>query len=695
MTLRTAPLPAPAPRTAADLPYPRALDLPTPVPLDPGADLRALDRAKILAAPDDPADWPRWRARLTRWRQEARARHPHDGAPYDAPAAAWAARAVSVGVAWLWDETLYDRATGRFTPDGYLDAADRDFGGHDAVVLWNGYPFLGLDGRDQFACCTAIPELPDVVRHFHDRGVRVMMAYNPWDTGTGRPDPAGHAAPLADLVAALDLDGVFLDTLRGGDDTLLTTVLAARPGTVFETESAVPTERVGVHLASWAQWWADGAVPGVPRARWFEPRHMTHATRRWHTDHRDELHSAWLSGGGVLVWENVFGAPVRWSARDRALLRAVLPARRHFAGHFTHGDWQPLAGTVTPTLPAARFHHDGVTLWPVVNRTGAPYHGPLLGHEPDPALEWYDAVAGVRLDGRLTGTLPRDGAACVAALPPHRARQPDFQALLRQARTTAARWSDETAPPPVILRRTPVPHAPHPAPPPGTVAVPAATLRLTTVHQVRECGLPGAAPYTDAWKPLPPLLHQDVTTEHTVTLTPCAVAVRETTNAEYAAFLTATGYVPRRTEGFLAHWDGDRPHPGTGDAPVVCVDLDDARAYAAWRGLRLPTPDEWQAAAGRLERAQPPVWNWTESEASDGRTRTAVLKGGAAHRAEGSEWYAPGGPRPPEYALPLPLPCAGSDRFTTVGFRCAADLPPATPSRTTARNARTPDREHP
>src|SRR5262249_9909879 len=75
------------------------------------------------------------------------------------------------------------------------------------------------------------------------------------------------------------------------------------------------------------------------------------------------------------------------------------------------------------------------------------------------------------------------------------------------------------------------------------------------------------------------------------------------------------------------------------------------------------------------ERGEPLVWNWTESETTDGRTRAAVLKGGAAHRAEGSEWYAPGGPRPADYALPLPLPSAGGDRFTTLGFRCAADLP--------------------
>ena len=35
---------------------------------------------------------------------------------------------------------------------------------------------------------------------------------------------------------------------------------------------------------------------------------MLHHTRRWNRDHTEELHSAWLNGVGVLVWESVFGA---------------------------------------------------------------------------------------------------------------------------------------------------------------------------------------------------------------------------------------------------------------------------------------------------------------------------------------------------------------------------------------------------
>jgi formylglycine-generating enzyme required for sulfatase activity len=171
-------------------------------------------------------------------------------------------------------------------------------------------------------------------------------------------------------------------------------------------------------------------------------------------------------------------------------------------------------------------------------------------------------------------------------------------------------------------------------------------------------------------------LHQLREDTRSVRLRPVAVDAAEVTNAEFAVFLAQADYRPRITHRFLAHWSGAAPAPGTEHEPVRYVDLDDARAYARWRGARLPNEDEWQAAAEdpASRRSEPAVWQWTESEHRDGRTRWVILKGGSWYAATGSDWYVDGGPQDPSWSLRFLLAQAGTGRSESIGFRCAVDL---------------------
>lgn len=200
---------------------------------------------------------------------------------------------------------------------------------------------------------------------------------------------------------------------------------------------------------------------------------------------------------------------------------------------------------------------------------------------------------------------------------------------------------------------------------------------LEVQYRVRETGLYGETPFVDEWKPPPSgYLHLTAVVIRAVKLTPFAIGAEEVTNAQYEAFMRASGYAPRRPERFLAHWTGGVPAADDRDRAVTYVDLDGARAYAVWAGFRFPTEDEWQVAAtfGAVHRLQPEVWNLTESEHTDGRTRFVILKGGSTFYNTGSVWYFDGGVQQPTVSAKLVTLAGGLVRSSSIGFKCAVDI---------------------
>ena len=104
---------------------------------------------------------------------------------------------------------------------------------------------------------------------------------------------------------------------------------------------------------------------------------------------------------------------------------------------------------------------------------------------------------------------------------------------------------------------------------------------------------------------------------HVVELAPFEIDKWPVTNGDYVRFVEDTDAEPpmyweREGEGWVRTAMGRRD-PVDLDAPVIHVSWHEAEAFAGWTGKRLPTEQEWEAAAPRLDGVGL-VWEWTSSD---------------------------------------------------------------------------------
>jgi len=666
-------------------------------------------------------DHDAWLADIRHWRSEHLIRVGYDGSRYDLPALKWTQSSFFQPQMMVQDRYFYDPVSRHYTVDRYLDDLDKRYGGIDAVLIWPTYPNMGIDDRNQHDLIRSMPGgvagVRQMIADFHKRGVRVLFPMMMWDQGTRDPGKPWPQA-IAELMAELGADGINGDTQDGVP--LAFSVAADKVGhpLAFEPEDGPSDEALAWNVMTWGQYTFPFA-PLVDKYKWLEPRHMVNISDRWNRDKTNDLQFAFFNGVGWESWENIWGIWNGITPRDAEATRRVAAIERAVAPFLSSIEWEPLAPMLRFGVFASRWPLDHQTVWTIVNRNEFDVEGQEIELQPEEGMRYFDLYHGTELKpehnalGKTVLSFTVEAHGYGALLAARTAPNAGIQTLMSKMKEMSAKplasYSHEWR----VLPQQIVPIAatkPPTSSPAGMMKIPAGEFLFKVqgieIEGSNDIGVDVQYPWEDS----PRRFH-----EHPMSVKSFWIDTYPVTNAQFKKFLDSTHYHPQDDLNFLRDWkDGSFP-AAWDDKPVTWVSLEDARAYAAWTGKRLPHEWEWQYAAqgsdGRMypwgndwnasavpvpdksrtvggpdavdahPQGSSPfgvmdlvgnVWQWTE-EFTDDHTRAGILRGGEYYQPQGSIWYFPQAYKLNEHGKLL-LTAPGLDRSGGIGFRCVQDV---------------------
>ncbi|MGO4211534.1 formylglycine-generating enzyme family protein [Terriglobus sp. 2YAB30_2] len=668
------------------------------------------------------ADYRVWLADLKAWRADRHIRMGYDSSLYELPALKWTQSSFIQPQMMIEDRYFFDIQSGKYTVDRYLDDLVKRYGGVDAVLIWQSYPNIGIDDRNQYDMLRDMPGgitgVKKMVDEFHQRSVKVFFPVMVWDQGT-RDEGKPNWTATAELLKAVGADGVNGDTLEGMPRAFHDATMKIGHPLALEPENMLTADDMLTwNTMSWG-YWRYPYAPEVSRYKWLEPRTMVNVSVRWSRKKTDNLQAAFFNGVGFESWENVWGIWNGLTPRDAETVRRLATMERALAPFLVSQGWQPYYPTETRGLFASFWPLNDDALWTLVNRSGYAMRENVLNVTNAPAgAKFYDVYHGTELTPRMHGkdallSLEIEPHGYGAVLQVTRALTAKEQTLLATMREMTQRPLESFSPEWTFLPQKLIDTAPALAPmafPEGMKKIPAGLYRFRVSGVEIEGNDDVGVDFQYPWEESPRRHH-----DHFMQMKSFWMDTYPVTNAQFKTFLDATSYQPSDTTNFLRDWKQKKYPDGWADRPVTWVSLEDARAYATWAGKRLPHEWEWQYAAQGLDGRRYPwgetwhdaavptpvkgrtltepdrvgahpqgaspfgvedmtgnVWQWTD-EYQDEHTRAAVLRGGSYFQPQGSEWYFPQAYQNELHGKFL-LMAPSEDRSGSVGFRCVMDI---------------------
>ncbi|RYZ47450.1 MAG: formylglycine-generating enzyme family protein, partial [Sphingobacteriales bacterium] len=646
---------------------------------------------ELFAGPG--GDHKTWLDSMNNWRTRLRDTLAFNTKQYERPELSWTKNIYSYAQVMSHDRYLYDPKKGEYTVDRFIDDVTKRYGGLDAVLIWPTYPNIGIDDRNQLDYLAAMPGghegVKKMVDAFHKKNVRVFFPIMIWDHGT-KPLDASMAIALTKAMIEVGADGLNGDTMPGVTEDYKTVYDSLHYALALQPELSLQNLKMAEwNTMSWGYFWEYAPKPGVSIYKWLEPRHQVQITNRWATDKTDDLQYAFFNGIGYNAWENIWGVWNQVTDRHAEMIRRIRTIYQQFPDVWSSTGWVPHLPLLQQDVYASVFPGAKETVYTFVNRdTAHDKKGELLKLPFSANAEYYDAWNGKQLKPRREGNdvfidlaIESRGFGAVVVITKGGATN-QFNSFLKTMATLSAKplssysaqWKE------IPQLQFPLkPTAKAGARPDGMIDIPA-----TKSYEFESIGvmiegkeLPTALGIQHPWEK-----HAARSQKHVMEIPSFYIDQYPVTNEQFKRFLAATKYHPQDDYNFLKYWSNGTYPEGTAKLPVTWVSIEDARAYAAWAGKRLPHEWEWQYAAqgtdGRLypwgaadSTRRPPVdsnrvirlpsavdafpqgasifgvmdltgniWQWTD-EYQDEHTRAAVLKGGSYYQAKTSRWYFP------------------------------------------------------
>ncbi|MDE3253028.1 MAG: SUMF1/EgtB/PvdO family nonheme iron enzyme, partial [Bacteroidota bacterium] len=586
----------------------------------------------------------------------------------------WVRHAYVSHIMMNWDKDYYDATDKQFHLAEFLAKGKQLFGGDDFICLWPTWPTLGLDQRNQFDLFNdlpgGLPRLSSMARESRAQGTRLFVCYNPWDESTRSEN---HFEGISKLIAGSSADGVVLDTKGESSKELQAAADKVKPGVIMYSEGmAIPKYMPGivsgrVHNALYYP-------PMLNLNKLIKPEFAIFRVAEIYKEPiQREFALAFFNGYGTEMNIMAPGKP-DWVDKQYEYLGRTSRILRENTNNFVAHGFTPLIETSADNIWVNQWVLPEKTLYTIYSLHPEGYKDYLFRVTPkdashfvdlwhhrllEPARKkdgWWIEAETASFDKKWLGTNNEGEVDAIARLPLliRANRDGDLLTIHTPIRGDEIRiWAgkpgydkkpivvqpgtqqlslyqkfgrfegdfiiqlmdkgillDETivSLPPGEPRRVSgvVKSKPAVTIPKGMVSIPAGSFHFIPTHG-------------DAFIPYPT---QDA--DSMFSLPSFYMDRFPVTNQQYGQFVKASHYHPADTVNYLKHWINGQIPKGMENYPVVYISYEDAKAYAAWSGKRLPTEIEWQYAA-QTTNENPWPWKQTHPVTRKEQVITATL----------------------------------------------------------------------